>query len=206
MLYAFTYFNLNVNSFFHCVLLLMQRGCMCSLMLCFLQTRVGLESPKAKKGLTEAFCFSSAIQNIFKQGGLKIPTSCFFLSWRYRHPCQGSCIHVQPSPGLRLYLASEPNQPHLGPPPTHPQLVALRVPFKLSPELCCECACLQPWMDSGLSRAVSRVADGLWKEHLSLLLCPDAVGLGEGENSGAAPDTSSLWSSSSPVVILAPHQ
>lgn len=99
MLYAFIYFNSNVNSFFHSVLLLLERGCMCSLMLCFLQTRVGLESPKAKEGLTEAFCFSSAIQNVFKQGDLKIATSCFFLSRKQRHSCQGSCIPVQPLQG-----------------------------------------------------------------------------------------------------------
>ena len=36
-------------------------------------------------------------------------------------------------------------------------------------------------MDFGLSLAVPRVVDGLLKEHLSLLLRPDAVGLCEGE-------------------------
>lgn len=79
MLYGFIYFNSNVNSVFHC-LLLGERGCTCSLMLCFLQTRVGLESPKAKEGLTEAFCFSSVVQNILEQGDLKLAASCCFLS------------------------------------------------------------------------------------------------------------------------------
>lgn len=96
-----------------------------------------------------------------------------------------------------------PDQCHLGPPSTHPQLVALRTPFKLSPELCCECACLQPRMDSAL--AISRVVEGLLKEHLSLLLCPDAVALCEGEVSGAAPDSSSPRSSCSLLVLLASH-
>ena len=69
-----------------------------------------------------------------------------------------------------------PDKAHLGPPLIHPQLVALRAPFWLSSELC-GCAALQLWMDSGLSLLVSRVADGVLKDHLSLLLCPGAVGL-----------------------------
>ena len=53
---------------------------MCLLVLCFLRTRMGLKSPKAKEGLTAAFCFRSAVQNIFKLGDLKIAASHIFLS------------------------------------------------------------------------------------------------------------------------------
>lgn len=68
-----------------------------------------------------------------------------------------------PSPGLSLCLIAP------APPPTPPQLSALR--FKLSPELCCACACLQPCLDSGLWFAVTGMVNGLWKKHLSSLPC-----------------------------------
>lgn len=102
----------------------MQWGCMCLFMLHFLQTRVDLESPKAKEGLTEVLCFVSVIQNVFKEGELKVTTSHCLLHWTHRHPCQGSCIHVQVLSDSVLIV------PHslawgLYVCPTHPQLLAL---------------------------------------------------------------------------------
>lgn len=111
------------------------RGCIYSLMLCLLLTGVGLESPK--EGLTEVFSFSSAIHDIFKQRDLKIATSSFFLS-SDRNACQGSCTRFQGSDCAELPWDLLPHPP---------SSVSW---FKLSPELCWACACLQPWEDSAL--------------------------------------------------------
>lgn len=75
MLYAFICFNSAFNFFFSLYASADGEG-LYALIPAVLSTKKGsFEEPK-DKGLTEAFCFSSAIQNIFKQG---ISENCYLL-------------------------------------------------------------------------------------------------------------------------------
>lgn len=106
--------------------------------------------------LTEVFCLSSTIHNVFKQRDLKTATSSFLLSWQ---TCLPRLLHpVHPMPGLWWSLTVQDLLPPF-------QLSAL------SPELCCACACLQPCLGSGLWFAVTELVEALWKKHVSCLPC-----------------------------------
>lgn len=125
-------------------------GCMCSLMLCLLHTRVDLESPKAGEPLFYCCAGSGGDESHYLLPVAELDTQLSLPG--LMHPWAAIvwlCLTALTSLTWVLH-------------PTHPHLVALRALFKPKPELCCGCMRLRPCFLIGLWPNCEGV---IWSQH-----------------------------------------